>query len=163
MSRRLFDFINRAGKATYVVGGKREEKPERDGFIEWVYSEGDFEYRDSFTGYYRSRGMEVVREKGVPVWSSMYGGGMIEGREDLAERTFDFLKKAMSADEEDFDSFRGPQNFIDEDWEYRYKQEGDINEFHGYEEIHHKGEMVFWHRIIGGKVKHKDGKSPFVD
>lgn len=152
---KLRSFIDRAGKSTYAGGGKREENPQRPEFIELVYSEDGFDYRDSYTGYIRSRGMEVVRENGKPVWSSAYGGGMIEGKEELANKTFGFLKKAMSSDEEGFNSFRGPRNFIDGDWEYKYKQEGDIEEFHGYEEIHFKGKLVFIHRIIGGVIKHK--------
>jgi hypothetical protein len=158
MSKRLYDFINRAGKATYAGGGERKKVPERKGFIELEHEEGNLHYLDSYTGYFRSRGTEVVREGGIPIWSSMYGGGMVEGREELAGQTFDFLKKAMSADEEGFNSFRGPHNFSDGDWEYTYEQEGDIEEFYGYEEIQYKGEKVFWHRIIGGTIQHKNEK-----
>ncbi len=153
----LYQFIDKAGKSTYAGGGKREQKPERPGFIELIYSEGDWFYRDSYTGFYRSRGMEVVRYKDQPVWTASYGGGMIEGRDNLADETFTFLKKVMSTDEEGFESFRGPHNFKDGDWDYKYDQEGDINEFHGYEEIHFKGELVFFHRMIGGIVKGRDG------
>lgn len=155
MSKKLFNFIDRAGKATYAGGGKREENPEREGFIELVYSEGVFDYRDSYTGYYRSRGTEIVRKNGVPIWSAMYGGGMVKGKDELAGQTFDFLKKAMSENEEGYESFRGPHNFSEGDWVYKYEQEGNVDEFHGYEEIHHKGELVFFHRVIGGTIKHR--------
>ena len=152
----LYNFIDKAGKATYAGGGKREENPEREGFVEFVYEDGDLQYRDSYTGFIRSSGMEVVRQNGKVVWTSSYGGGMIEGKEELAGKTFDFLKKAMSADEGSFDSFRGPRAFTDENWEYKYTQDGDVSKFHGYEEIHYKGKIVFFHRIIGGVVKHKN-------
>lgn len=39
--------------------------------------------------------MEVVRENGTPVWSSMYGGGMVDWREGLADQTFDFASTAQ--------------------------------------------------------------------
>ena len=154
-NKELYEFIDRAGKETYAGGGIPEEEPERSGFIELVYHDGDFLYRDSYTGYYRSRGMEVVRYKGEIVWTSSYGGGMVEGKEDLAHEAFGFLKKAMSADEEGFESFRGPHEFEEQDWKYSFDQEGDVSEFSGYEEIYHKGELVFFHRIIGGIVKNK--------
>lgn len=148
----IFAFINRAGKATYAGDGAEVENPERPGFKELEYEEGEWTYRDSYTGYYRSRGMEVVRFKREPVWTSLYGGGMIAGKEDLADKTFSFLKKAMSADEENFLSFRGPHELEDSEWRYNYKQNGDVFEFHGYEEIYFKGELVFFHRILGGVI-----------
>ena len=147
----LSRFIHKAAAATYAGGGQYDKQPERAGFKELVYSAGDFSYRDSYTGYTRSRGMEVVRYKNTPVWTSLYGGGMIEGKEKLADETFNFLKKCMMANK-DFESFRGPRNLKDGDWEYKYTQEGDMEEFNGYEEIHYQGELVFFHRVIGGLV-----------
>ncbi len=151
----LYEFIDRAGKATWAGNGEKI-KPERQGFDELEYSEGDFYYRDSYTGYTKSRGMELVRYKGQAVWAAGYGGGMVEGKEDLEDECFTFLKKAMSTDEEGFQSFRGSHNFKDGDWEYSYKQEGDILEFSGYEEIKYKGELIFYHRMIGGIINHSN-------
>lgn len=147
----LFTFIDGAGKATYAGGGKYVE-PERPGFRELVYTEGNFSYRDSYAGFYRSRGTEVVRWKGKPIWSSLYGGGMVAGSEDLATQTFEFLKKAFRQDETGFQSFRGTHHFVDGEWEYKYTQEGDVTDFVGYEEIHYQGKLVFSHRIIGGFI-----------
>lgn len=149
--RELYNFIDKAGKATYAGGGK-EVEPERKDFHELEYEQGDFYYRDSYAGHYRSRGMETVRYKGEPVWASLYGGGMVEGKENLANQTFEFLKKAMSNEEKGFESLRGPHEFLDGDWKYVYDQTGDIYEFSGYEEIFFKGELVFFHRIIGGRM-----------
>lgn len=153
---RLYDFINKAGEATYAGGGVLVESPERPDFKELIYEEGELSYRDSYTGHSRSRGMEVVRENGVPIWASMYGGGMVEGKEEMASETFGFLKKALSATENGFQSFRGPHELEDGDWKYTYTQEGDIEEFNGFEKIHFKGELVFYHRIVGGNIKHKN-------
>lgn len=149
----LSKFIHTAAAATYVGGGQPEKKPQRPGFTELIYSQGNFSYRDSYTGFTRSRGMEVVCYQKVLVWSSAYGGGMMVGNEKLAKQTFNFLKKCMLAPK-DFESFRGPCSFKDGNWEYKYTQEGDIEEFHGYEEIYFKEELVFFHRIIGGIINH---------
>ena len=80
---------------------------------------------------------------------------MVEGKEDLSNQTFEFLKKALSQDEEGFESLRGPHEFADGDWKYSYSKEGDIADFYGYEEITYKGEKVFWHRAVGGILNHE--------
>lgn len=150
---KLQEFIFKAGESTYASGGKVEEIPERSGFIELVYTEGDWSYRDSYTGFYLARGMEVVRHKNTPVWTASYGGGMVTGKEDLAKETYTFLKQAMLAKDPHIFSARGPQSFKDSDFEYKYTQDGGIEEFNGYEEICLNGKPVFFHRIIGGIIK----------
>lgn len=152
--KQLQKFLKIASSKTYAAGGKEVTNPERPGFTELVYEEGNFFYRDSYTGHFRSFGTELVRYKGTPVWNTLYGGGMVEGKENLDHQTFEFLKKAFLARDED--SFRGPKRLVDGDWEYTYSQEEDITNFSGYEEIHYKGELVFFHRVIGGIIVHKN-------
>lgn len=154
--KELFEFINRAAKATYAGGGKYEEHQERPGFFELVYDkEAPWYYRDSYSGHARSGGQEIVRLNNTPVWWSGYGGGMVEGKETLSHQTFEFLKKALSQDEKGFDSLRGPYEFKDGDWLYKYSQEGDVTDFYGYEEIYYQDKKVFWHRAVGGILKHE--------
>lgn len=148
---KLQQFIKKASSQTYAAGADEVPNPEKPEFKELVFEEGDFSYRDSYTGYIRSRGMELVRFKDKPVWAAVYGGGMVDGKKDLAHHCFEFLKKAFLARDED--SFRGPKEFTYGDWKYLYNQEGDVTEFSGYEEIHYKGELVFFHRVIGGLIK----------
>ncbi len=152
----LLAFLDRAGEATYAGNGREEAQPERPGFIELTYQEGNFSYRDSYTGYYRSRGMEVVRHQERPVWTSMYGGGMTGGNEELAHDCFEFLKKALRSREKDFVSFRGARLFEVDNWRHAYQQDGDLYEFSGHEEIFYKGRLVFFHRIIGGIVEDRE-------
>ncbi len=152
---KLFEFIDRAGKATYAGGAKPEENPQRPGFFEMVYDESPYSYRDSYTGHSRSGGQEIVRLNGKPIWWSGYGGGMVEGKEGLASECFEFLKKALSCDEEEFGSLRGPHEFADGDWTYVYHQDGEVTDFYGLEEIFYKEERVFWHRAVGGILKHE--------
>lgn len=148
-------FLKTAANATYVGGGEKEKNPQRPGFIELRYTQGDFEYRDSYTGFHRSWGTETVRFKDKPVWISLYGGGMTEGNEDLALSCFTLLKKAFNSKSTDSLSFRGPDSFKDGNWEYSYKQEGSVSQFSGNEEIKHLGKTVFTHKIIGGFVVDK--------
>jgi hypothetical protein len=148
-------FHTEAGNHSYSKGGTYSKTPERRKFNEIPYVEGDWSYLDSYVGYYRSWGTELIRYKDDPVWCVNYGGGIMDGKWDLAAKTFDFLKKALNIETEEY-SARGPEHYEEGDWEYSYKQIGDFFNFSGYEEIYYKGELVFFHNIIGGLVKDED-------
>jgi hypothetical protein len=148
----LHAFINKASQSTYFGGGEYEKVPERAGFLEMVNAEGDWSYRDSYAGIFRSRGTEVVRYQGNPVWTSAYGGGIVEGKESLVNDTFGFLKRAIAKKPQDEQCFRGPKEFAEGDWRYTYAQSGDVTQFVGHEEIFFQNEQVFIHDIIGGLI-----------
>lgn len=154
--RELKKFIFSPANSYFSGNTKYEKKPERKGFFEITARDGSFSYRDSYTGHIRSRGMEVIRYKNTPVWTSLYGGGMVKGQEKLADKTFEFLKAAFNSKNTNSESFRGPGKYKNGGWEYKYKQEGDMEEFNGYEEILYKGKLVFFHRVIGGTVVGKN-------
>jgi hypothetical protein len=150
---KLDNFLETASAATYAGGGKYEKTPEREGFNELVYVDGDWHYRDSYVGFARSWGTELVRYRGKPVWNALYGGGIVGDNNELAKSDFAFLIKALSNKPKEFRSFRGPGELKDGEWLYTYTQEGDVGSFVGYEEIKYKGNLVFWHRVIGGVIK----------
>ena len=66
---KLTKFIETAFTNCYGGEFKRAETRERHGFFEMEYADGKWHYRDSFTGYYRSAGQEIIRYDGKPVWS----------------------------------------------------------------------------------------------
>lgn len=148
----LFAFIDLAQKSTYPAKMPPLEKSERKDFIEWEFAQGDWNYRDSYTGFIKSVGQEIVRYKNEIIWANSYCGGMTTGNEDLAKITFDFLKDCIVQDEPAFQSVRGPKEFARDQWRYLYTQQGDISNYVGYEQIFHDGELVFFHRTIGGTV-----------
>lgn len=152
-NQQLFEFIDRAGEATWASDGEKAQSPERIGFTELIYKEDDLLYRDSFTGSDRSWGTELVRYQEKPVWNCVYGGGMVDGFEQLADETYSFLKKALREKESTFQSFRGPQLFEEGEWKYVYEQKGPLENFQGYEEIYFKGDLVHFYRLIGGIIK----------
>lgn len=153
---KLYDFIKKAGRSTYATSGVESVKYDKNGFKELSFAEGDYSYKDTYTGFFRSRGIEIVSYKNKPLWVASYGGGMMKEDVDFAMQTFSFLKKAFLTDEAGFQTFRGPHQLQKGTWRYTYKQEGDIKEFHGHEVIYFENKLVFFHRIIGGLVKHKD-------
>lgn len=148
----IFEFRNRAMAAGYAGNGTYEKIPERSGFKELTYSEGNWFYRDSYCGWFQSRGMEVVRYNQTPIWAATYGGGVVKKDRELTRKIFKFLKQALAVDNKGFASFRGPLNMKIGKWEYQYIQEGDIEEFKGTEKILYQNQSVFYHQIIGGVI-----------
>lgn len=148
----LYQFIVAAGKNTYAGGGKYEEKPERSGFHELIYEKGDWHYRDSYTGFLKSHGSEIVRYQAKPVWAASYGGGMLGEDKELARKTFKFLKQALSSGSHGWPTFRGPNYMQIGKFEYIYEQEGDVTGFTGTEMIRMEKQTVFTHRILGGLI-----------
>jgi hypothetical protein len=159
----LNDFLGKAALATYA-GGSEKIDPLTPGFVsrfpgfkELEYKEGDFYYRDSYAGFFRSAGEEVIFHKRKPVWVQHYYGG-VESKyldnEKFARETFIFLKKALSHGEKSA-AFqpRGPMELVDGDWKYNCDWKGDISDFNGSEGIFYKNELVFTHKFFGGLLK----------
>ena len=151
----LNSFLGRAALKTYAGGGA-EVDPEEAGFKELEFRDGDWYYKDSYSGFFQSWGRETVWHEDKPVWMQIYGGGMTEKFQTntkFAHETFDFLKKALSAGEKQ-NQFqpRGPQSFTDSDWKYACEWTGDITRFTGHEKILFKEEIVFTHDFLGGLI-----------
>ena len=156
--KELNNFLGKAAVKTYAGKGP-EADPEIPGFKELEYQEGKWYYKDSYSGFFRSWGREVVWRNKKPVWCCLYGGGMTKGRDrntEFAHETFGFLKKALSTGEKrkKFQP-RGPRYFREDDWEYSCVWEGNISNFEGNEKISHKKGVVFTHTFIGGVIKTK--------
>lgn len=152
----LIEIRRKSIELGYASGKKPEADPLRDGFKGFVYKDGEWEARDSYTGYFRSWGEESVRFKNLPVWVCLYGGGMTDkylGDSELAHRTFEFLKFVLIT-QTAMDKFnpRGPNGLRDGDWFYENEFIGDITKFRGSEAIKNKNEIVFTHDFIGGLV-----------
>lgn len=91
----LEDFIIAAKKATYVGNGAGAE-PSRQGAHDLTFSQGDWDYRDSYFGGIDFAGQEVVWRAGHPVWALNYFGYI--SRPDLidAARAGATIKAALS-------------------------------------------------------------------
>jgi len=152
----LSNFLVKAKKNAYAGDGK-EISPQRPGFIELEYQEGDWYYRDSYTGFFQAPGQEVVYYKEKPVWAMAYSGGMrkeFHGNRDFAQKTFEFLIKRLSQVEEN-KPYRGPRKFQEGDFSYEMKVKGDITDFSGEEKIFYQEKEVFRQHFIGGTIIQK--------
>lgn len=151
-------FIGQASKYTYASGGGAVDSW-RQGFTELEYRDGDWYYQDSYTGFLRSWGQEVVWHKDKPVWTCLYGGGMSDDDMDveLANKTFEFLKQALSeGDKETHFQPRGPKDFRMGEWQYHCEVTGNIEKFQGHEYISRDRTIVFTHDFVGGLVLGQD-------
>ena len=154
--KELAKFLVRAKIQTYAGDGK-EITAQRPEFKELEFKEGDWEYRDSYSGFYFAPGQEIVRFKGKPVWNMSYNGGMLikyHGDFVFAKKVYAVLKEALKLVKE-LRPFRGPNKLIKGDFEYVDNSEGDVTSFKGTEKIFYKGEEVYKQDYIGGLIIQK--------
>jgi hypothetical protein len=150
----LTAFHGKASCATYA-GNAGQAVSERQDFIELEYREGPWYYCDSYTGFLRSWGQEVIYYDNRAVWTNLYGGGMEPDcmRSDIAHETFVFLKASLSVgDKTRVFQPRGPESFSSGAWTYACSWQGQISGFSGDELISHQGKTLFRHRFQGGLV-----------
>jgi hypothetical protein len=151
----LQNFHGAAALATYAAGKPPEAHAQRPGFIEFEHTDGEWSYRDSYAGYLRSCGQEIIYYRGTPVWNCLYGGGMEPERMDsaFAKETFGILKLALcSGDKKAKFQPRGPAELSDGVWQYFCQTNGDITGFIGNERMLHREEVVFRHHFFGGLI-----------
>ena len=149
----LAGFLVKAKKQTYAGDG-REIEPQRPGFKELEFIDGDWNYRDSYVGYYCAPGQEVVRFQGKPVWAMSYDGGIVRsdwGNLNLAKNAFFVLKQALSQVNESR-PFRGPSKVWIGNHLYQNEVEGDITRFNGREEISLIDKIIFEQKYLGGLI-----------
>lgn len=150
---RMIAFHGNAAKATYA-GNSGKIESQRRGFIELEYKDDNFYYRDSYTGFLRSWGQEVIYLGDQAVWTNIYGGGMEPEymSRDFALQTFSFLKAALSSKVDGSFYPRGPNSFCHDKWCYSCAWQGDMTNFSGKEYITYEDKTVFRHQFIGGLI-----------
>ena len=132
----LKTFLKNSASHTYAGDGKTVV-PQRPGFIELEYREGDWYLRDSYVGHFQAPGMTVVYFLDSPVWTCAYSGKVIQEFYPQAGEIFAFLKKALtSKDLQKAEALpvRGSVSFYEE-WKYTFDFEGDMECFSAKENI----------------------------
>ncbi len=162
--KELANFIVDANTHTWAAEGAEVKIPQRPEYkeLQWPLPnpqtgkiEGDWELRDSYTGYFRAPGMTTIYYKGKPSWTMAYGGtGMTEGKYDITKPTFQFLKKALMLVTTKM-PYRG-QNLQEGNRRYEIEVNGSLEDFDGREKIFENEEMTFTQIFFGGTVINKD-------
>lgn len=152
----LVQFILVAREKGWAGNAEKVSDPQRPGFTEYVYFKDQWEYRDSYTGYYSAPGQEIVSLNGTPIWNMAYNGGMLPDYRNLnfSTEVYAFLRRTLLR-VDPVRPFRGPNKFVQGDFEYQDESKGDIAQFRGRERILYKGLEVFSQDYIGGLIVHK--------
>lgn len=146
----LRQFLVAAKRMTYASGkpGQVEQSP---GLKLFHFEANGFRYQDAFYGSTSDIGQEIVWYDETPIWGMNYRGGLLPDHEAKREKTFAFLRLALSQVQLDA-PLRGPPLLLDGDWLYQFKVEGDMHSFIGTEIIRCRGEIVFERIVTGGDI-----------
>jgi Domain of unknown function (DUF5680) len=152
--KEFLKFLIDAKRATYAAqGDDASVTPLIDGSRQLEYRSEDFLYRDIYFGMSYFIGQETVYHKNEPVWSMSYSGGVDRKYGiDNVRAIYSFLRQAMREVTHD-NPFRGPKEFSEGEFVYHDRNDGDISEFHGSEEIKHGNEKVYSLRYSGGYIR----------
>jgi hypothetical protein len=152
-SNKLKDFLYKANANGYASNEARI-LPERPGFKELEYREGEWYFRDSYAGHFCAPGQEIVYHKDQPIWAMSYNGGMkkeYHSDDYFTDETLKFLKEALLAMDKD-KPYRGPSNYRRDEWWYISKVKGEIDDLIGNEKIYNNNKLVFEQNFIGGMI-----------
>lgn len=155
----LTEFLQNSMSNCYLGSMTRAKITERQGFYEMEFIDGDWSYRDSFTGFYVSTGQEIIRYKSIPVWFRNYGGGFIEnyiGNLNLFSEFEKFLIETLKLGNQSSTFMpRGPKLHQHLGWKYNCEWQGDITRFEGKENIYNDDSHIFYHNFFGGLIVNK--------
>lgn len=149
---KLAKFLKEANKATYANKNASKATPTRLNSEDYHFEKDNMIYHDTYFGARDFIGGEVVYEGEKPIWGENYFGYVLD--ENLDEKVvYDFLRKALMEEYEDVIPVRGPAHFSEGSNEYRFKADGDLNNFTGVEEILFAGKVVYRCFVHGGIIK----------
>src|SRR3989344_3682851 len=139
--RELADFIVEANTKGWAAE-KNSAEPIFPGMKSVYYRRGVWELRDNYFDYFRVPGFTVISQNNKPVWMMTYfGRGQTPGYEQIVKQTFSFLKRALMKATPNM-PFRGPSEYVEEDWVYEFKLiKGDIEDFLWEEKILKSGNL----------------------
>lgn len=152
-NQKLKKFLITAKQATYADGTAKKVESLRPGSHDYHFKQGEFIYHDTYFGGKKFIGEEVVYKNNQPIWAINYRGQALD--KNLSEASVDqALRPAlMRVGEGDILPLRGPKEFINGNWKYTFKVNGEINNFVGTEEISFKGRIVYRLHCHGGEIK----------
>jgi len=149
------DFIVRAKRSTYAAGGDAATVSEVlvPGSKQLEFAEGDWLYRDIYTGFRFFAGQETVYHRDAPVWTMVYCGG-VGGAVAEAEThdVYRFLREALSRVDPGA-PYRGPRSFANSVYEYDNSYQGSPRRFRGREGVHRDGREVYGLDYCGGALE----------
>ncbi len=145
----LVEFILEAKGKTYAGEGQPGSSS-RTASHDLPYGRGHYRYLDTYLGGLRFIGEEAVWIDDQPVWGMNYYGFMLTS--EIPEGFSPFLKKALLAVPANA-PYRGPERFVQGDFEFRCTWQGELACFTGCEEIWWRGAKIYELHFHGGQVE----------
>ena len=153
----LGPFLKEAHRNTYANKSAATAPSTRLGSTDYHFEKDGLTYHDTYFDLPESGGRtfiggEIVYKDKGPVWGMNYYGRILD--ENLNEKeVYDFLRRALMQECEGIMQLRGPAEFQEGDWIYRFSSTGDLSNFSGQEEISLKGKIVYRCLVHGGFVQ----------
>lgn len=145
----LISFLITAKQHTYA-SGKAAEASSRPNSHDLHYTDGDYQYIDTYLGSFHFIGEEAVWEKGKAVWGMNYYGKMLV--EEIPQGFGEFLKAALLRVPRQA-PFRGPEEFSDGQYHYYCRWSGPLGKFSGQERILHNDKLIYELAFHGGEIR----------
>lgn len=142
----LINFIVQAKQNTYANKSGKVDSSRQESH-DYQYKDNDYLYTDSFFGASKFSGQELVYKQSQPIWSMNYYGRVIDDN-----FSGDFLKKALMQ-VNDNHPFRGVECYHNGEYTYHNVTQGDIDYFHGKEEIYYQGDKIYEGLYHGGMIE----------
>jgi hypothetical protein len=149
--KQLKAFLIETKKGGYGAGNDNVWVKEKDGSTTINFKSGDFRMHDNFFGGEPFGGRVIVFYKEKPVWIMvMYG--WIEPSVNDFKTVYKFLQKSLLKQPEDL-PLRGPKLFKEEEFVYKNKTKGNLENFKGEEVILKNKKQIYKTYFFGGLVE----------
>lgn len=151
---KIKDFLIEAKKQTYANNLGERMASTRLNSKDYEYKKDNMIYHDTYFGGTRFIGEEVVYIDNKTYWAMNYYGVTLD--ETLGEETMDnALRPALMLVGKDVSEIpvRGPKEFINGEYKYTFKVEGDLNCFNGVETIYKNDVKIYELKCSGGLIK----------
>ncbi|ADG39696.1 MULTISPECIES: DUF5680 domain-containing protein [Leuconostoc] len=147
-------FLVTAKKETYASKGDAATlQPLLPDTKQLEYEQGDYTYRDIYTGLSYFVGQEIVYVRSQAVWSMAYSGGIMRSvtEENDIYNIYDFLRSCLRRVDET-KPFRGPETFCQAEYSYKNNVTGNLDDFYGVEAIYKSEVLVYQLHYSGGSI-----------
>lgn len=150
MKKNLKDYLLKVSKEGYATNDEKAWTKEKDGSTTITHKSGKWSMHDNFFGGEPYGGREIVFFEDKPYWIMVYFG-MVEKKVGEVGEIYKFLQKALAITDKDF-PLRGPHVLEEINMKYENAWSGDIERYHGQENIFRNGEKVYSANYMGGLV-----------
>ncbi|MCL4390221.1 MAG: DUF5680 domain-containing protein [Patescibacteria group bacterium] len=148
----LAHFLSEANKSTYANKDAPKVESNRLKSEDYHFEKDGLIYHDTYFGSRDFIGEEIVYQEEKPVWGANYYGFILS--EEIGEKeVYDFLRESLMQEYDSPVPVRGPNEFTDGDWKYKFFADGDLARFSGAEEISLKDKVIYRCFVHGGFIQ----------